>query len=116
MEDCVFCKIIRKEIPSKIVFEDEDIIAFEDIHPVAPVHILVIPKEHIESMLNIEEKHKPMIGKIHLVIAKIAAEKSIDETGFRVICNCGEDGGQVVSHIHFHLIGGKKLGSKIVND
>lgn len=115
MEDCIFCKIIRKEIPSTIVYEDEEILAFRDIHPVAPVHILVIPKKHISSIMQIEGEDQKVIGKIYTVIQQVAKQEEIAEDGFRVIVNCGENGGQEVPHLHFHLIGGKKLGTKIVH-
>ncbi len=115
MEDCIFCKIIKKEIPSAIVYEDEEILAFRDIHPVAPVHILVIPKKHISSIMQIEQEDEDVIGKIYTVVQKIAKQERIAEDGFRVIINCGENGGQEVPHLHFHLIGGKKLGTKIVH-
>ncbi len=115
MEDCIFCKIIKKEIPSAIVYEDEEILAFRDIHPVAPVHILVIPKKHISSIMQIEQEDEDVIGKIYSVIQQIAKQEEIAEDGFRVIVNCGENGGQEVPHLHFHLIGGKKLGTKIVH-
>mgnify|MGYP004641641565 FL=1 len=113
MEDCIFCKIINKEVPSTIVYEDEDVIAFKDIHPVTPLHILVIPKKHISSLVDLKEEDEAVIGKIYTVINKIAKQEGILDKGFRVIVNCGEDGGQVVKHIHFHLLGGKKLGVKI---
>lgn len=115
MEDCLFCKIIRKEIPSTVVYEDEEILAFKDIHPVAPVHILVIPKKHIESLVELTSEDEAVVGRIYTVINKIAKQENIDEKGFRVIVNCGEDGGQEVKHLHFHLLGGKKLGVKICN-
>lgn len=112
--DCIFCKIINKEISSKIVYEDEEILAFEDIAPQAPVHIVVIPKKHISKITEIEKEDEALIGKIYTVINKIAKEKEIAENGFRVIINCGENGGQEVKHIHFHLLGGTKLRGKIV--
>ena len=112
--DCIFCKIINKEIPSKIVYEDDEVLAFEDIAPQAPVHIVVIPKKHIAKITEIEKEDETLIGKIYSVINKIAREKQIAEDGFRVIINCGENGGQEVKHIHFHLLGGKKLSGKIV--
>lgn len=115
MENCIFCKIIKKEIPSTIIYEDEEILAFRDIHPVAPVHILVIPKKHISSIMQIEQEDEDVIGKIYSVIQQIAKQEEIAEDGFRVIVNCGENGGQEVPHLHFHLIGGKKLGTKIVH-
>ena len=98
MQDCIFCKIINK---------------FRDIHPVTPVHILVIPKKHITSLANLEKEDEAVVGKIYGVINKIAKQEGILEKGFRVIVNCGEDGGQEVQHLHFHLLGGKKLGVKI---
>ena len=113
MNDCIFCKIIKKEIPSSIVYEDSEILAFRDINPVAPVHILVIPKKHISSLIDLNEEDELVIGRIYTVINKIAKQEGIDEKGFRVVVNCGEDGGQEVKHLHFHIIGGKKLGIKI---
>ena len=113
MEDCIFCKIINKEIPSTIVYEDEEIIAFRDLNPVAPVHILVIPKKHIAKVTELSNEDEALIGKIYTVINKIAKDENIFDDGFRVIVNCGENGGQEVQHLHFHLIGGAKLGTKI---
>ncbi len=113
MEDCIFCKIIKREVPSSIVYEDGEIIAFRDVNPMAPVHILVIPKKHISSLVDLEKDDELLIGKIYTVINKIAKQEGIDEKGFRVIVNCGEDGGQEVKHLHFHILGGKKLGVKI---
>lgn len=114
MEDCVFCKIIRKEIPANIVYEDDEIIAFHDINPAAPIHILVIPKKHIPSLVQIEETDEAMIGKIYGIMNKIAEKQGFKEKGYRAIVNCGEDGGQEVGHLHFHLLAGTKLGDKIV--
>ena len=114
MEDCVFCKIIKGEIPSNKVYEDEEILAFKDINPAAPIHILVIPKKHIASLVDMKEGDEILISKIYTVINKIAQDIGIDKKCFRVIVNCGEDGGQEVAHLHFHLLAGKKLGEKIV--
>lgn len=114
--DCIFCKIINKEIPSTIVYEDDEILAFKDITPQAPVHIIVIPKKHIEKITDIEKQDEAVIGKIYSVINKIAVEQGIAEEGFRVIINCGENGGQEVKHIHFHLLGGAKLGAIVSID
>ncbi len=114
MEDCIFCKIIKREIPADIVYEDEQIIAFKDINPAAPIHILVIPKKHISSLAQLEIKDENLIGKIYTIINKIAEEQGVKEKGYRVIVNCGKDGGQEVGHLHFHLLAGKKLGEKIV--
>lgn len=113
MEDCIFCKIIKKEIPSTVVYEDDEILAFRDINPVTPVHVLIIPKKHISSLAEISKEDEAIIGKIYTVINEIAKKEGIFEKGFRVIVNCGEDGGQEVQHLHFHLLGGKKLGTKI---
>ena len=113
MENCIFCKIIKKEIPASIVYEDNEIIAFRDVNPVAPVHILVIPKKHIESVIELKEEDELLIGKIYTVINKIVKQEQIDQKGFRAIVNCGEDGGQEVKHLHYHILGGKKLGTKI---
>lgn len=113
MDDCIFCKIIKREIPSSIVYEDNEIIAFRDVNPQAPIHILVIPKKHISSLVDLKEEDEKVVGKIYTVINKIAEQEGIDKKGFRVIVNCGEDGGQEVKHLHFHILGGKKLGLKI---
>lgn len=113
MDDCIFCKIIKREIPSSIVYEDSEIIAFRDVNPQAPIHILVIPKKHISSLVDLKEEDEKVVGRIYTVINKIAEQEGIDKKGFRVIVNCGEDGGQEVKHLHFHILGGKKLGLKI---
>lgn len=109
MEDCIFCKIINKQIPSEIIYEDEQIIAFKDIEPVAPVHILVVPKKHISSVMDLSDEDQALIGKIYLSIKKLAVELGVEKEGFRVVTNCGENAGQTVKHIHFHILGGKKL-------
>lgn len=114
MNDCLFCKIIKGDIPSDKVYEDEEILAFKDINPVAPIHILVIPKKHISSLIDIEPEDEMLIGKIYSVINKIAEQQGVKEKGYRVIVNCGEDGGQEVMHLHFHLLAGRKLGEKII--
>lgn len=113
--DCIFCKIINREIPSEIVYEDENVLAFKDISPAAPVHILVIPKKHISALTELTENDEALIGKIYTVINKVAKEHGIFDSGYRVIVNCGKDGCQEVKHIHFHLLGGKNLGEKIVD-
>ena len=110
MDDCIFCKIANKEIPSNIVYEDDMVIAFNDLNPVAPVHILVVPKKHMTDILNVEKEDMKYIEAVVEAIQKITKEKGIAESGFRVVNNCGEDGGQTVKHIHFHIIGGEKLG------
>ena len=114
MDDCIFCKIIRKEIPSDIVYEDDNIVAFRDINPVAPIHVLVIPKKHIEAITELKKEDEAIVGKIFSAINLVAEKEGVKESGFRVIANCGEDGGQEVKHLHFHVIGGTKLGLKII--
>ena len=113
-EDCIFCKIIKGEIPSTKVYEDEEILAFKDINPAAPIHILIIPKKHIDSLATMQDGDEKIIGKIYNVINIIAEQQGVKEKGFRVIVNCGKDGGQEVEHLHFHLLAGTKLGEKIV--
>jgi histidine triad (HIT) family protein len=108
MEDCIFCKIIKKKIPSKIIYEDNSILAFEDINPVAPIHILLIPKVHIENILELDEQNIELVASIHFGLKKIATERRIED--FRLISNCGKNAGQTVFHLHYHLIGGKTLG------
>ncbi len=113
-ENCLFCKIIKGEIPSSRVYEDEEVLAFNDINPAAPIHVLVIPKKHITSLAQMEEGDEKVIGKIYKVINEIAEKQGFKEQGYRVIVNCGKDGGQEVGHLHFHLLAGTQLGEKIV--
>lgn len=114
MDDCIFCKIINGEIPCTKVYEDEEILAFNDINPAAPIHILLIPKKHITSLAYIEKQDEKVIGKIYSIINKIAEENNFKDNGYRVIVNCGKDGGQEVMHLHFHLLAGKQFGEKII--
>ena len=107
--DCLFCKIINGEIPSAKVYEDELVYAFRDIEPQAPVHVLIIPKEHISSANDITDENAALIGHIFSVAAKIAASEGIAQNGYRIVNNCGEDGGQTVKHLHFHMLGGRAL-------
>lgn len=106
--DCVFCKIIAGEIPSTKVYEDEDILAFRDINPQAPTHILVIPKRHIGGVHEINAENSGIVAKIFVKIAEIAKQEGLTN-GYRVVSNVGEDGGQTVPHLHFHILGGSKL-------
>jgi histidine triad (HIT) family protein len=108
-DNCLFCKIASGAIPSKVVYEDEEIFAFHDITPVAPLHILVIPKKHIKSANEMEEEDTMVVGKIFHRIRLIAKEFGMSEKGFRVVNNTGEFGGQTVHHIHFHLLGGRHM-------
>lgn len=109
MSNCLFCKIISKEIKSNIVYEDERVIAFLDINPKAPIHILIIPKKHISTILKMEEEDKELIGHIYWVANNLAKDNSIAQEGFRVVLNCNKNAGQEIFHIHFHLLGGRKL-------
>lgn len=109
--DCLFCKIVAGEIPSKKLYEDEDIFAFYDISPIAPVHILIVPKEHISSADDINENNAEIVAKIFKVIPLLAKQLGL-ENGYRVITNCGKDAGQTVPHLHFHLLGGKTMNWK----
>lgn len=113
-EECIFCKIVKGEIPSTKIYEDDEILAFKDIHPDAPIHILVIPKKHIDSLATMKDGDEQIIAKIYKVINKIAEQQGVKEKGYRVIVNCGKDGGQAVGHLHFHLLAGTELGQKIV--
>jgi histidine triad (HIT) family protein len=106
MENCIFCKIVRGEIPAKIIYEDDDVIAFNDINPAAPVHFLIIPRIHIASLLDCEETHQILLGKMLLLAPEIAKEQGCTD-GFRTIINTGRVGGQEVFHLHIHIIGGK---------
>jgi histidine triad (HIT) family protein len=113
MKDCVFCKIARKEIPSDIVYENEDVIAFRDAHPIAPVHVLVIPKKHIASITDITDKDTLLMGKLIAAAKKIAEDLKISEYGYKLLFRVGEHGGQEVKHIHLHLLGGARLSEDI---
>ena len=106
---CVFCKIVNGELPADKVYEDEKYMAFKDINPKAPVHILIIPKEHIEYLADIDETNKHIIADMAIIANKIAKDLGIDKTGYRVLINNGPDAGQEVFHIHMHLLGGKKM-------
>jgi len=105
----IFKKIIDKEIPSKIIFEDGEILAFEDINPQAPIHILIIPKKEIPTLNDISENDDRLVGKLIRIAANIAQEKGIAEDGYRLVFNCNENGGQQVYHIHLHLLGGRQM-------
>lgn len=112
MSDCLFCKIASGKISSEKVFENERILAFKDINPQAPVHILVIPKAHYDSLSALDEESAPIVSEIALVIKRLAEEYSLG-TGYRVITNIGDNGGQTVHHLHFHILGGVKLSEKM---
>lgn len=109
MDDCIFCKIIKGEIPSNKVYEDDKIISFKDLNPEAPVHVLIIPKKHISSLNEVNDEDAEIIAHIFKTVPKLVKELGIDEGGYRIVSNCGEDGGQSVPHVHFHLLGGRSL-------
>ncbi|MFA6525324.1 MAG: histidine triad nucleotide-binding protein [Patescibacteria group bacterium] len=109
--DCVFCSIIRKEGSADIVFEDDEIIAFRDIAPQAPVHILIVPKKHVEKISDLTEDDALLMGSLVNRARVLAKKYDISNSGYRLVFNCGDEGGQIIDHIHLHLIGGKKLGA-----
>jgi histidine triad (HIT) family protein len=107
--DCIFCKIARGEIPSKKLFEDEDLVAFDDIHPAAPVHFLIVPKQHIETLDDVNEHHQALLGKLLVTAARLARTKGVSEAGYRQVINCRKAAGQVVYHLHVHVLGGRDM-------
>ncbi|MFP4199173.1 MAG: histidine triad nucleotide-binding protein [Halanaerobium sp.] len=109
MADCLFCKISAGKTDTDFVYEDDQVVVFEDINPQAPVHLLIVPKKHIADLNHLEEKENELIGHIYQVAKKMAAENEVAESGYRVVSNCGSQGGQTVFHIHFHLLGGRQL-------
>jgi len=108
-EECIFCKIIKKQIPCETIYEDDKVIGFMDISPEAPVHVVIIPKQHIDNLNCLKEEESEIIGHIFIVAKKIAKTLEIAQSGYRIVTNCGEDGGQSVQHLHFHLLGGRML-------
>ena len=109
METCLFCKIAKREVASRIVYEDEQSVAFEDINPKAPVHILIIPRRHLATLLDANQDDDRLLGHLLLVANAIAGQKGIAKRGFRLVLNCNSEGGQVVFHLHLHLLGGRPL-------
>lgn len=110
MGGCIFCKIVAKEIPAQICAESPKVIAFRDISPQAPVHILVIPKEHIPSALHLEPSHAEVLSEMFATANRMAKDEGVDQTGFRMVMNCGKDAGMAVDHLHLHVLGKRKLG------
>lgn len=106
---CIFCKVVEKSIPAKIVYEDDLVVAFEDISPQAPVHLLLIPRKHIPTVLDIEDEDRYLIGYMHKIAGELAKEREIAERGFRLIMNCNAESGQTVFHIHLHVLGGRPM-------
>lgn len=109
MEDCLFCKIAAGELATEFIYSDDQVVVFKDINPQAPVHLLIVPRRHIKDLNNIVETDAELIGHIYQIAAKMAAEYDIADSGYRLVSNCGADGGQSVFHIHFHLLGGREL-------
>ena len=109
MDDCIFCKIINGQAPATILYKDEEITAFQDIHPVSPTHILIVPNKHIASVNEVRPEDEPVMGRLFSIARKLAKEKGIDENGYRLIVNTGAHGGQVVYHLHMHLVGGQRM-------
>lgn len=109
MENCIFCKIVKGEIPSQKVYEDDKVLAFKDISPEAPVHVIIIPKNHIENVNDLTKENSDIIAHIFMTVKDIAQKLDLANKGYRVVTNCGKDGGQTVGHIHFHLLGGRTL-------
>lgn len=107
--DCLFCKIVAREIPATIAYEDDEVLAFHDISPQAPQHVLVIPKKHIPTVNDIQQEDAELIGKMTLCAQKVAADLGVDLSGYRLVMNCNKDAGQEVFHIHCHLLGGRKM-------
>ena len=110
MPDCIFCKIAAKQIPAALVYEDQEILAFNDIHPAAPVHVLVIPRRHIANLNEAVPGDAPLLGRLFEVAARVAKERGVDESGWRATVNVGDDAGLLVHHVHLHLMGGRQLG------
>ncbi len=113
MSECLFCRIARKEIPSAVVYEDDELLAFKDIGPQAPVHLLIIPKAHCEGLNDLTPEVEKAAARIPAVAAKLAKEFGVAASGYRLLANSGHDSGQTVFHLHFHLLGGKALGGKL---
>ncbi len=111
--DCIFCKIIKKEIPANVIYEDDDVIAFKDINPIAPVHVLIIPKHHFVSVVEINEGDIAVMGKLVWVAKKIAEDLKISDGGYKLLIRVGKNGGQEVIHLHMHLVGGARLSENI---
>lgn len=107
--DCIFCKIASKEIPAEIVYEDETVVAFQDNHPIAPVHLLIIPKTHVPSVNQVEPADEMVIGHLVSIARRLAAQYGVDQSGYRLVINSGPDAGQSVFHLHMHLIGGRRM-------
>jgi len=112
-EECLFCRIVAGEIPSNIIYQDKEFLAFRDINPQAPKHIIIIPKTHIPSLAELTEQQQGLIGRLVILARDLADKEGIAERGYRLAINCGPEGGQVIPHLHLHLIGGRKLNDRL---
>ena len=111
--DCIFCRIIAGEVPSDIVFQDDTLVAFRDVNPIAPTHVLVVPRQHIESVNDLTSSDEDLLGHMVAVAKGVATRDGVSESGYRLVINCGPDGGQAVGHLHLHVIGGRKLDERL---
>lgn len=109
MSECLFCKMLKKEIPADVVYQDDDVMAFNDINPQAPIHVLIIPCIHLETINDLQAEHTEIVGKLFLAAKEIAKQKGIAEGGYRTVINCNADAGQTVFHLHLHLLGGRQM-------
>jgi len=107
--DCVFCQIVAGRIPADIVYQDEELVAFRDIEPQAPVHLLIVPREHIPSLAHLADSEMPLIARMAVVANRLARQENVFESGYRLVINCGKEGGQMVPHLHLHVLGGREL-------
>jgi histidine triad (HIT) family protein len=112
-EECIFCRIVAGEVPANIVYQDEDFLAFRDILPRAPTHMLIIPKTHITSVVELTEEQQELAGRLIIIAKNLAEKEGIAKKGYRLVINCGPEGGQLVPHLHLHLIGGRRLDAKL---
>ena len=110
---CIFCRIIAGEVPGDIVFQDAEIVAFRDVHPVASTHVLIVPRKHVESVQELDDEDGDLVGRMVLCAKRLAEQEGISERGYRLVVNCGPEGGQIVPHLHLHLVGGRKLTNSI---
>lgn len=113
MTDCVFCKIVAGQLPSDTLYQDDQVMAFRDIHPMAPIHILIIPKKHVASLAELPDEETPLIGHMAKIANQLARQEGLAKKGYRIVISSGKEGGQVVPHLHMHLLGGRQLGAKL---
>ena len=111
--DCIFCQIVAGKVPSETLYQDEEVIAFRDINPQAPTHLLIVPKRHIPSLSHLSKEEAPLIGQMTNVANQLAKTEGVSESGYRLVINCGQEGGQLVAHLHMHLLGGRQLSGRL---